>query len=207
MDNTLLKNAIKHLQLITKHKCYVAEYCFKTGLYWRGLVHDLSKYSPTEFWESIHYYKGSSSPINECKKIKGWSNAWMHHKGRNPHHYEYWIDKLDDGGVPLQMPFPYALELICDYLAAGRAYADGANKEFTYKGEYDWWIEKSSHPLAMNMQTKLFIEFMLKAFAMEEGISSLNKDYAYKIYKYAEKIANNPNATYYQEMVNRIKEN
>ena len=89
----------KHLIRILRHKFWVAKYCFKLGLYWRGITHDMSKFSPVEFLESVKYYNGNSSPIVECKRINGYSKAWMHHKGRNDHHYEYWIDKLDEGGV------------------------------------------------------------------------------------------------------------
>ena len=126
---------LKHFKLITRHKWYVFKNCMKAGLYWQGLTHDLSKYSPVEFFESVKYFTGNRSPIDECKKDKGYSIAWQHHKGRNPHHYEYWVDNFDGGGTPLQMPFKYALELVCDYLAAGQAYS---KKNFSYLGEYEW---------------------------------------------------------------------
>ena len=42
--------AWKHFKTITKHKFLVMRQCFKVGLYWQGLTHDLSKYSPTEFF-------------------------------------------------------------------------------------------------------------------------------------------------------------
>ena len=88
----IIKNVIKHLILITKHKWVVFKLCCKVGIPWRGLVHDLSKYSPTEFFESIKYYTGTHSPITGEKQDKGYSEAWLHHKGRNKHHSEYWID-------------------------------------------------------------------------------------------------------------------
>lgn len=156
--------ALKHFKLITTHKYYVFRNCWKARLYWRGIKHDLSKYSPTEFFESVKYFTGDKSPIDNCKKANGWSKAWMHHKGRNTHHYEYWQDNFDKGGQPLQMPYEDALEMICDYIAAGQAYM---KKDFTYQGEYDWWLNKKSHGIAMHPNTLKFVDIMMKTMRNE----------------------------------------
>lgn len=150
-----LSNVFKHFAKICKHKYWVGYYCFKAGIPWRGIKHDLSKFSPVEFWESVKYYQGGSSPIDACKKENGWSKAWQHHKGRNDHHYEYWQDDFDHGGHPLIMPKECAIELVCDYLGAARAYL---GKSFTYAGEFLWWEEKSSKPIAMHPDIKSFIQ-------------------------------------------------
>ena len=113
-----IKNVIKHFKLITKHKWVVFKLCCKLRLFWRGLVHDLSKYSPTEFWESVKYYEGNRSPIVSCKQDKGYSESWLHHKGRNKHHSEYWVDMNAPEKTPI-MPYKYTAEMICDKLAAG----------------------------------------------------------------------------------------
>lgn len=147
-------NGYKHFKKICKHKYWVGYYCFKMGIFWRGIKHDISKFSPIEFFESVKYYQGSSSPIDACKKVNGWSKAWQHHKGRNDHHYEYWVDDFDHGGKPLIMPFECALEMFCDYLGAGKAYSE---KGFTYKSEYEWWLKKMDNPLAMHPAIKNFI--------------------------------------------------
>lgn len=135
----MIKNIFKHLRRVLIHKYWVAYYCFKCGLYWQGIMHDMSKFSPVEFWESVKYYQGTSSPINACKADKGYSLAWQHHKGRNPHHYEYWTDNYDKGTTCIEMPKKYVLELVCDYLGAARAYMGSA---FSYQAEYDWWERK-----------------------------------------------------------------
>ena len=80
----------KHFCTITHHRWKVCSHCFRVGLYWRGLTHDLSKYSPTEFWTGAKYYQGTRSPNSYERELYGYSAAWMHHKGRNRHHYEYW---------------------------------------------------------------------------------------------------------------------
>lgn len=87
-----LKNVVGHFCTITRHRWVVFKLCTKVGEPWRGLVHDLSKYSPTEFWEGVKYFNGHHSPITDCKKDKGYSDAWLHHKGRNRHHADYWVD-------------------------------------------------------------------------------------------------------------------
>lgn len=177
-----MNRIIKHLSLVLKHKWYVFQYCFIAGIPVRGIKHDLSKFSPTEFLESVKYYQGNRSPIDKCKEVNGYSKAWLHHKGKNTHHYEYWQDNFDNGGMALQMPFEDALELICDYLAAGKAYM---KKEFTYKGEYEWWKKKCEKPLAMHPQTKHFIELMLHSFAERGNLTNLQKEKAAMVYRRA----------------------
>lgn len=143
----MIKKYLLHFKKICIHKYWVSYYCFKMGIPWRSIKHDMSKFSPTEFWESVKYYQGTSSSIDACKAENGWSKAWQHHKGRNDHHYEYWVDDLDHGGKPLIMPFECALEMFCDYLGTGRAYY---GKDFTYQKEYDWWMAKKQNPLLMH---------------------------------------------------------
>lgn len=154
----MCKNAWLHFKKICTHKYWVAKYCFKAGLYWRGLMHDMSKFSWTEFWESAKYYQGDSSPINVCKADKGYSLAWQHHKGRNPHHYEYWTDRYDDATVAIEMPYKYAAEMICDYIGAGKAYM---GDKFTFAREYQWWIKKLTTLPKMHENTKLFVTAVL----------------------------------------------
>lgn len=161
-----LKNTWLHFKKVCTHKFWVAYYCFKAGLYWQGLMHDMSKFSWVEFWESVRYYQGDRSPINACKEDKGYSLAWQHHKGRNMHHYEYWTDRYDDGTVALEMPYKYALELVCDWLGAGRAYF---GKDFTYAKEWEWWRKKieTTHP-KMNQQTANFVDHVFWNLKDEE---------------------------------------
>ena len=154
-----------HLKTVIKHKYWVWYYMNKCGHGWRGLWHDMSKFSPTEFWESVKYYSGTRSPIDACKEDKGISMAWMHHKGRNPHHYEYYVDNMDNGGEARKMPYKYAVELICDYLGAGRAYM---GKDFSYQAEYEWWRSKRRKPMLIHPATKKFIEIVLASLSDAE---------------------------------------
>lgn len=130
-----LKRYFGHLHTVNTHRRKVRHLCFKCGLYWQGLTHDLSKYSPDEFFESVKYYAGGvHSPISDCKKAEGYSKAWLHHKGRNKHHFEYWTDPTAPVPYPL-IPFKYLAESICDNLAAGLTY-QGKNWTKEYQLEY-----------------------------------------------------------------------
>ena len=116
---------IQHFCTITKHKIFVMKECFRAGLYRQGLLHDLSKYSWTEFSVGCRYYQGNRSPNNAEREDRGYSSAWLHHKGRNKHHYEYWIDySLDGTGVltGMKMPVKYVVEMFLDRIAACRVY-------------------------------------------------------------------------------------
>ena len=188
------KNAWLHFKKICTHKYWVAKYCFKAGLYWQGLMHDMSKFSWTEFWESAKYYQGDSSPINACKADKGYSLAWQHHKGRNPHHYEYWTDRYDDGTVAIEMPYKYAAEMICDYIGAGKAYM---GDKFTFAREYQWWIKKLTTVPKMHGNTKLFVTEVL-LFLYEREMDGYYSDMLFneELLKYCYKKWHNKNLEY-----------
>ena len=175
-----IKNTFRHFWKILKHKYWVFYYCRKVGITWRGIKHDLSKFSPVEFWESVRYYQGTSSPIDACKKANGMSKAWLHHKGRNTHHYEYWQDNFDNGGEPLLMPYEDALEMLCDYLGAARAYM---GKNFSYKAEMDWWRKKCEKPLAMHPIIVGFITRSLRQLEVHTnlGIEDLDLRWNYEL--------------------------
>ncbi len=161
-----LKNFCKYLRRTFCHKWYVFRWCCKAGMPVRGLLHDMSKFSPVEFWESVRYFSDKESPINVCKRENGYSMAWQHHKGRNPHHYEYWIDQLDFGGKPLPMPKKYAYEMICDYLGAGQAYNP---KGWSFEKEWRWWQNRlSTCKMAMHPKTKQFVSTVLARLADAE---------------------------------------
>lgn len=158
-----MKKLIGHTKMILTHKKYVYKYCAQAGIRWRGITHDLSKFSPTEFFESVKYYTGTCSPIDECKKAKGYSKAWFHHRSRNRHHWEYYVDNYEKGMEPVLMPFVYNLELICDYLGAGNAYE---KENWTLASQYKWWENKRKtvvmHPVNIRF-TEVVLHYMGKA--------------------------------------------
>lgn len=131
----------KHFHTITKHRHKVIYHCFKTGIGWQGLFHDLSKYSPTEFIPGAKYYLGTRSPNEKERELFGYSLAWMHHKGRNKHHFEYWVDinPQTKRYEPVPMPLRYITEMFCDRVAAckiyrGKDYTDSSALEYFLRG-------------------------------------------------------------------------
>lgn len=124
---------IAHFSTITRHRHLVIAHCIKAGITFQGLLHDPSKYSPAEFIPGVRYYQGTRSPNEREREVIGYSSAWMHHKGRNKHHFEYWRDlnPATKQYEPVQMPLRFLTEMFCDRVAAskiykGNAYTDGA---------------------------------------------------------------------------------
>ena len=173
---------ILHFMTICKHKHYVRKYCWKVGLYKRGLLHDLSKFSPTEFFESVKYFNGRRSPIEECEAKNGYSKAGLHHKGRNTHHYQYWIDERKDGTwYPIEMPFEDIAEMVCDFLGAGKTYM---KDRFTYAQELKWWERrKRDFPhMLIHQNSKDFISQILTELTIMNEDKVLNKQHLKNIY-------------------------
>ena len=161
-----VKNIWLHFRKIQKHRRYVRQYCFMAGIPWRGITHDLSKYSPTEFWESVRYYVGIGSPIVEAKKKKGYSEAWLHHKGRNRHHWAYWTDNFSEGIKIYTMPEKDFTELVCDFLGAAKAYCED---KFSYVNELKWWIQdKELGNKAMPPANKKMLDIIFSDLAYAE---------------------------------------
>lgn len=135
-------------------------YCFRLGLYRQGVMHDMSKYSPVEFLVGARYFQGNQSPNNIERNVKGYSSAWLHHKGRNKHHLEYWIDYVQSemsnmGGM--EMPVKYVVEMFCDRVAASRTY----NKEkYKDRDPYDYYMKSKDHYI-LHPKTRELLERML----------------------------------------------
>ena len=166
----------EHFQTITYHRKLVREGCFKVGLYWQGLTHDLSKFSPTEFLVGAKYYQGDRSPNNAEKEAKGYSSSWLHHKGRNKHHFEYWVDytmpgtsdKLLEG---VKMPVRYVVEMFMDRIAACKVYQKDAYTDASPLAYHDRSkrVKEIMHPetiaLIEKLMTMLAEEGEAKTFA------------------------------------------
>lgn len=168
-----LRNAAKHFRTITKHKIEVAKLCFKIGLVKQGLTHDLSKYSPTEFLMGARFYQGFRSPNAAEREFRGYTEAWLHHKGRNRHHFEYWLDLSDDPGMrlkPAPMPTRYVLEMLCDRIAASKTYKGAEYSDADPLAYY----ERSKGHVIMHPETRALLEKLLVALA-EEGEQAVIK--------------------------------
>ncbi len=151
-----------HFITITRHRHAVIRHCRKAGILRQGLVHDLSKYSPAEFVVGAKYYQGTRSPNEAEREDKGYSDAWMHHKGRNKHHFEYWTDYSPKTRTvePVKMPLKYVKEMFCDRLAAskiymGEKYNDAAPLQYFLRSKGKRMIHPDTSELLERLLTML----------------------------------------------------
>ena len=168
-----MNKAWLHFKTITYHKYLVMQGCFKVGLYKQGLLHDFSKYTPSEFIVGAKYYQGNRSPNNAEREDIGYSSAWLHHKGRNKHHYEYWIDyseAVEDGLVPVPIPDRYLVEMFMDRVAASKVYN---GKKYTDKSPLEYY-ELGKGIRMLHKKSKKKLEFLLHMLA-EKG-----EDYTFR---------------------------
>ena len=161
-----MNKVFAHFRTITKHRHLVIFHCFKAGIGFQGLFHDLSKYNPREFIVGAKYYIGVKSPNEKERELYGYSKAWLHHKGRNRHHFEYWTDynpvtkKLE----PIEMPLRFVVEMFCDRVAASKVY-QGKNYNQTHPLEY---FVKAKARRFINQNTSDLLESWLTMLA-EKG--------------------------------------
>lgn len=162
-----LMNFIEHFRTITHHKYLVMKGCFAVGLYKQGIFHDMSKFLPSEFLVGVKYYQGTRSPNNAEREIIGYSSAWLHHKGRNKHHYEYWIDycsrSMKNGEVmaPVKMPRKYMVEMVMDRIAASKTYL---KEDYTDKSPLEY-LEGAKDVSMIHKDTYAQLHKLLKMLA------------------------------------------
>ena len=171
-----------HFCTITKHRHKVFAHCFRAGIGFQGLFHDLSKYSLTEFLPGARYYQGTRSPNEKERELYGFSSAWLHHKGRNRHHFEYWSDlnpktKLYE---PVPMPLRYVKEMFCDRVAAskiyrGKQYTDAHPLEYYSRGNARIKMHPKTADLLEEWLTMLAEKGEREAFRHIKQISNKTK--------------------------------
>jgi len=175
----------RHFKTVCKHKWYVFKECRACGFTWLGIVHDLSKFGPSEFISSARHFQGDRSPIDAEKEKLGYSKAWLHHKSHNKHHWEYWTDFADDGSVIAnELPFKYLVEMICDWIGAGKAY----RKEEWTPDEPLKYYNKVEDKLHLHLYTKGEFVFLL---------SLISQNRIEEFHKYCRRLKN------YRSVVNR----
>ena len=148
-----------------RHRRQVRRNCFKAGLVWQGLWHDLSKLSPKEFFPGVKYYQGTRSPQARERELFGYSPAWLHHKGRNKHHFEYWVDLNANGEQAyVQMPAKYLAEMVCDRVGASKVYK---GKNYTQSSPLEYYTTRKDMHF-MHPETARQLEYFLTVLA-EKG--------------------------------------
>ncbi|MCH4207876.1 MAG: DUF5662 family protein [Solobacterium sp.] len=161
---SFIQRLFGHLKTVHTHRAMVRKNCFACGLYRQGLTHDLSKYSPSEFWPSVKYYQGYRSPYAYEKELKGYSPGWLHHKGHNRHHWEYWYDTINGVFQPIEMPYRYLVEMVCDRVAASHTYL---KEHYTSSSALEYYLNKKESGY-MHPNTQKELEKILRMIA-EDG--------------------------------------
>jgi hypothetical protein len=161
-----MKKYLRHFTTITRHKWYVMRACFKCGLYLQGILHDLSKYSITEFTASAKYFQGDKSPIDAEKIANGYSLAWQNHKAKNKHHWQYWTDFEKGELIVIEMPPKYLAEMLCDWVGAGKAYNKSAWTIDTFKG----WYKSHRDTMMLHTLTRAYIDLLIENVKSEKDL-------------------------------------
>lgn len=174
-----MSNLIRHIKIIRTHRKFVCKVCFKMGLYWQGLAHDLSKYSLTELL-IYKYYSGKRSPHQNAREALGYSPSWIHHYHINKHHFQYWWDEDEEGKIiPMKMPYRYIVESFADMLGASKAYS----KE-NWKPEMllDYWETKCIGKRIMHEDSIKFVNTLIRK------LNELGEDEFFVWYKATKKL-------------------
>ncbi len=152
-------NFFGHLKTVMQHRKTVIIHSAKCGILWQGLRHDLSKYSPTEFWQGVRYFQGNRSPNEAERADKGYSEAWVHHKGRNRHHFEHWTDynPVTKEVSPIKMPLRYVKEMFCDRVGATKVYL---KKDYNPSAALDYFLRGRAR-YNMHPETAALLEKLL----------------------------------------------
>lgn len=172
-----MTNKSRHLKTIRKHRKYVRQMCFKMGIPWLGLIHDLSKYSHAEM-TIAKYADGTRSPHAIARDELGYSPSWLHHYHKNKHHWQYWLDMEDwpDKVIPIKMPYKYVIEMFCDFVGAGKAYSQD---KWTEDTPWDYWMKACEGKRLMHEESEYLIKKLLwnlKEMKMEKFLNWY-KDY------------------------------
>jgi len=131
---------------VIRHKYYVLIECFKSGLIFRGLLHDLDKFKPKAFIAYARYFYGERTE----KVKKEFSYQWLHHQKNNKHHWEYWVLVCSrEKEQVLEMPTVYAEEMLCDWKGAGKARGAGP--------VLNWYLE-NRHKMKLHANTTKYLE-------------------------------------------------
>jgi hypothetical protein len=163
----------KYLHYLLRHKWYVMIECFKVGLLWRGLLHDLSKFRPSEYIPYMNYFYGDGMGIEKGRNETGYYKptdtgdkafdfAWLLHQKRNKHHWQWWILPEDEGGVKiLEIQEPYRTEMLCDWIGAGKAQGKFSPSDDYLQETRKWW-NANNHKMQLHPETRRYFTQLLK---------------------------------------------
>lgn len=112
-------------------------------------IHDMSKFSANEAWGYVNMKAENKTEFNL---------AWHHHKQHNPHHPEHWFSVKKDGSTELlKMPRIYILEMISDWIGAGK----------TYGNEIQDWLPDNIQRFSFHEDTAVELAAMLQEIGFD----------------------------------------
>jgi len=158
-----MKRHLAYLSYVLRHKWFVMIECWRHGLIWRGLVHDLSKFRPSEWFPYARYFYAKDGSPEQRRDSTGYYKphdtgnaafdfAWLLHQKRNRHHWQWWILPTDEeGGKVLEMSTVYRTEMVCDWIGAGRA--QGHGRDVTR------WFRENRHKMRFHQITSWMVDY------------------------------------------------
>lgn len=164
---------VKYLKYVLRHKWYVMIECFRFGLIWRGIMHDMSKLRPSEFIPYANFFYGNGNDIRSRRDKSGYYKptdtgdkefdfAWLFHQKRNSHHWQWWVLPEDGGGLKvLEMSDVAILEMVCDWLGAGKAQGKFSPKNDKFK-ETRAWYSVNKEKMQLHPKTRRIVEYIIK---------------------------------------------
>jgi hypothetical protein len=157
----IIAGYIQYFSYVVRHRRYVRKACFSMGLYYQGIVHDLSKFRLSEAKRYMRWFSLSNKSIE-----KEFNMAWNHHIKRNKHHRQYRVLIEDSGAIkPIQMPKRYVEEMLCDWWGVGRAFAKTKEELMRYdycpRSEVYNWYHKNKDNMKLHEKTRRHVEIFL----------------------------------------------
>lgn len=170
-----MKKYFKYFKYVIKHKYYVAKICFKFGLYWRGIMHDNSKFLPFPFISYANYFYGGKKVEGIGKngylkpsqtRDKDFDMAWLIHQKSERHHWQFWILVRDTGEtLAIEMPHKYVIEMVCDWAGASIATEKSKNIMEVAKNT-KLWYNYNKDKIILHNETRKHVESMIDVLSM-----------------------------------------
>jgi len=146
-----LNKYTKYLSYLIRHKWFVFIECYKQGRPITGIMHDWTKFLPSEFFIYADYFYTDTTYKHILGIDDKFDCAWLKHIHRNKHHWQYWILREDDGGVKtIAIPYKYRVEMLCDWAGAGKAQRNPDSVK--------QWYFKNKSKMSFHPDTERWIE-------------------------------------------------
>lgn len=152
-----MRRHFAYLGYVLRHKWFVMLACHRVGAsLWRALWHDMSKFHPAEWGPYARTFYGPGGVARHAQDPL-FDAAWLHHQHRNAHHWQHWqhwLLRRKSGDVtPLEMPRACALEMVADWMGAGRAITGG--------WEYQAWYAENRDTMLLHPDTRALVEMIV----------------------------------------------